>query len=123
MITIEELKKSLGSKSTLLLSNFNDTEIEDLIGAQAKIISEILNELPSEIPQLLKKICSDFCKYELYQSEARQDVPEAIERQYNNGLKQLYKINKREISFGDEDAETLEAASYSVKDTYFGSNL
>jgi len=123
MITIDDLKRSLGTKSNLLLTNLDDSDITVLITEQTNIIMDILNDVPDPIPQLLKKICSDFCKYELYQMEARQDVPEAIERQYNNALKQLYKINKREITFDEEETDDQDAISFNVKPTYFGNSL
>lgn len=119
MITIAELKTALGTKATLLVSDLTDPQIQTLIDEQEAIITDILDTIPEDVPALIKKICKDFCKYELYQREARTDVPENIAKQYNNGFKLLEKIQKGEIMFGtaevtDDDKDAVFTANVRV---------
>jgi phage gp36-like protein len=125
MISIQDLKDYLGSKEELLLSKLVDADIEALITEQSAVISDILHEIPEETPVLLKKICKDFCKHQLYMRESRQDVPESVEKQYENGMKLLNKILKKEITFGtdkDPSEDDLQAV-YSVRKQYFDRKL
>jgi Protein of unknown function (DUF1320). len=110
MITIDEFKNALGSKVNTITAGFTDDKLTALITEQSNLISNILTSItiPEEIPALLKKICKDFCVYELYSRQSRGDLPDSIQKAQENGYKLLDKILKKQIVFGTSSSPTTE---------------
>ncbi len=120
-MTPEKIKASLGSQAVLLLNNVTDEQLEEMIEnnkdiAQSYMDDQINWDAPGKI---MEKIVLDFTKFDVFQQEARNDVPEIIQKQYDNSFKLLAKIQKGEIRVGvilPDESELY----FTVKDKYFG---
>ena len=126
MISIDDLKAALGSKAALITAGLSADDLTALITEQTALILNILNSIsiPDETPPLLIKICKDLCLHEVYLRQSRGDLPEAVQKEYENSYKLLDKILKKQIIFGDLSPTTEEIdAVMSVATRRFGLSL
>lgn len=105
-ITKTELQRTLGIKEPTLLSNLSDAEITLIITEMSDIIDNYLSrvaDLPfSTTPELVKRLCKNLVKYEIWSRFANSDVPENITKDKDWTFKTLEKLQKGEISLGAE---------------------
>jgi hypothetical protein len=123
MIDIASVKNAIGN-AHILLSDFSDADIQGIISSQEDFIKDYLDTLPDPVPTLIQKICLDFTIFEIYKRQARQDVPESVEKQKQNGYKLLDKILKKEITFGTAEITADDMAQvFSATKRFFSTKL
>ena len=129
-----ELELELGVHAATLLSDITDEVLADMIAKQSRIIDQIIDEqvevpfddideTDSNLPDIIIEICTGFMKYKIWSRKSAKDIPEHIQKEYDNQMKLLEKIRKGEIHIGaltDDDADRFE---YEADDKYFTEDL
>ena len=113
-ITPDEPEQEAGSAFAAVLSDVIKDQtklIDDWIIAKTKDIESLRNN------QILRRICLNLSRYEMYLRFARDMVPETVQADKDESMRQLEKIQRGEIELLAETPETLAISEFSEGQT------
>lgn len=127
-ITPEELKEAIGFQAAVMATLAPDEEgaeegsgflavLTEVIQDQTKLINDWTVSEPEDLPaletnQILRRICLNLCRYEMYVRFARDMVPETVQADKDEAIKMLRDIQRGELKLQTGTAELLEISEY-----------
>ena len=115
--TIKKITFELGVNSEALLDDVSDDKLSEIIEQQSRVIDDFLQntknipwddvEAPdSNLPLIIQELCITFVKYKIYMRASFKDVPDFIQKEYNNAINLIEKIQSGKITIGPKETYT-----------------
>lgn len=127
-ITPEELKEAIGFQAAVMATLAPDEEgaeegsgflevLQDVIRDQTKLIDDWIAAKTTDIQslrgnQILRRICLNLSRYEMYLRFARDMVPETVQDDKDEAMRQLEKIQRGEIELLAGQPESLAISEF-----------
>jgi len=117
--TYAKVTEELGQNSTLLLSDLNQAAVEAIISEQALVIDDMIQRVETvpfeggSVPNVIQNITLTFVKYKIWTRKAPRDIPDWLQKEYDNAFKLIKMIQDGKISLGtltdySDDEDDLE---------------
>lgn len=127
-ITPEELKEAIGFQADVMATLTPDEEgteegsgflavLTEVIQDQTKLINDWTVSEPEDLEalqtnQILRRICLNLSRYEMYVRFARDMVPETVQADKDEAIRMLRDIQRGELKLQTGTAELLEISEY-----------
>lgn len=104
--TYATVAKDLGQNSTLILTGLLQADVEAIILRESKFIDDLIQRIETvpfkegSVPDVIAEICIIFTKHKLWTHKAARDIPDYVQKEYDNAMKLIKSIQKGEISLG-----------------------
>lgn len=110
--TVEDVKQMLGVNSDNLLAEIDDKALTHIIEEQSRIIDDMISVVENvpyddifspdtnPVPKIVKSLTETFVQNYLWSRSAFKDIPDYVQKKYDNAIKLIEKIQKGTISIG-----------------------
>lgn len=121
------VQRDLGQHSAQLLSDLDESAVEEIITEQSKIIDDMIRDVATvpfeaeSVPNIIKEICTVMVKYRIWTRKAATDIPDYLRDEYKQAFNLIDKIQKGKIPLeaeGDHSDEEDDLPEGGVSDDF-----